>query len=92
MPRSPENFESFFEIAADVGIWPVECSSARDNDVIVIGFGDARRNFADRGLQTPPDAVACHRVAELLRHRKAETGAVDGLGRVPAPPPALDQA
>lgn len=92
MPRSPENFESFFEIAADVGVSPVESRSTRHDNIIVVGLSTAGRKLADRSFEAPPDAVACDRVAEFLRHRKAETGAIDCLGRVPAPPPAFDQA
>jgi hypothetical protein len=68
--------------------WRVERGTARDQGIVEIVFGVDHLHVSDRRLKTPPDAISLDRVANLLRHRKAEPRAIRALRAIfdAAPP------
>lgn len=94
MRPSLENFEGSLEIRPDIGVRAVECGSARNNDIVMVGPRGDRRDFPNGGLEPAPDAVSFDRIAELLGHRETEARAGNLLCKALHLPPPLgfDQA
>ena len=61
-----------FKVFLELGEIAIECRRAPDENVVMAGMGEPRRDERNGSLEATPDAISNDRAAELLGHRKAK--------------------